>query len=57
MEVKAVKPDCALCMYRQECETAQDGTFCLKFRTEASKARGESPADRWARGEDADLDS
>ena len=52
-----MKPDCALCMYRQECETAQDGTFCLKFRTEAPKDRGESPADQWARGEDADLDS
>lgn len=57
MEIIAAKPDCALCVYRGECEIAQDGTFCQRFRSELPPDRGESPADAWARGEDVDLDS
>ncbi len=55
-QAEARKPDCAVCAWRESCETAQDGTFCLRFRMEPPADRGEGPSDRWARGEDADLD-
>ena len=51
----AIAPDCRVCLWRDACETAQAGTFCLNFRKEPPPDRGESPADRWARGEDVDL--
>ena len=50
-----IGPDCRTCAQRETCERAQDGTFCPQWRRTDPPDRGESPADRWARGEDVEL--
>ena len=45
-------PDCATCVRRGECERAAEGTFCPAWASAPPRDRGESPADKWARGDE-----
>ena len=45
--------DCAKCSLRDGCEAYQEGTWCTRYTTrDQSRSRGESPADKWSRGEE-----
>lgn len=45
-------PDCTTCVRRGECERAAEGTFCPAWASAPPRDRGESPADKWARGDE-----
>lgn len=49
-----ISPDCAVCIYRDACERAQEGTFCPKFRSEEPPEYDEAkdPNVAWRQGED-----
>ena len=48
-------PDCATCVRRETCERAREGTFCPMWAANPPRDRGESPADKWARGDENEL--
>ena len=56
---KASKPekdapdlDCGVCIYRKECDRAEEISFCSRFRSkEFEPPEGVDPNDLWRRGE------
>ena len=52
-----MEPDCAVCIYREMCDHAAEGTFCTIFKSEAPPAYDENadPNVLWARGEDVTI--
>lgn len=56
---REIGPSCESCAERRGCALAQEGRFCPRWRAREiprERTENENPADRWARGEEADID-
>ncbi len=46
-------PDCRTCCRLETCENAEEGKFCLQYRSDPPGKRQPDPNDLWNRGEDS----
>ena len=47
---KEPEPDCCTCVLRSECEVAEEGTFCTRWRGSEPAPAGPDPNEEWRRG-------
>lgn len=48
-------PDCCVCIHRNGCDRAEEGTFCGKFQSKKPEPRGTDPNKAWEQGEEVEF--